>query len=92
MSCHKIAIVVKFFNPTNRLGARIKLSLPRWEYKNIVFNFHNQEGHETLEKAENYLAAHNIVCEENLDMGTHYVLTVQFNSDSQKNLLKLFSV
>jgi hypothetical protein len=66
--------------------------LPRFDNKNVVFSYHDQEGDNTLDKAENYLAAHGIVCEENLDLGEHYVLTVPFYSDSQKKLLKLFSV
>ena len=92
MSCHKIAIIVKFFQPTNSRGAQIKLILPRWENKSVVFAFHSVEGRDTLEKAENFLAAHGIVCEENLDLETHYVLTVPFMSESQKNLLKVFSI
>jgi hypothetical protein len=92
MSTHKIAIVVKFLASTNNRCARIKLILPRWENKNVVFSYHNIEGRDTLEKAENYLAAHGIVCGECLDMEDYYILTVDFKSESQKNLLKLFSV
>lgn len=89
-SIHKIAIVVKFFQPTNTLGARVKLILPRFDNKSVVFYFHNVEGRDTLEKAENFLAARGIVCEENLDLETHYVLTVPFLGESKNNLLKLF--
>ena len=92
MSVHKIAIVVKFLAPTNNRGTRVKLILPRWENKSVVFGFHNQDGRDTLDKAENYLAAHNIICEENLDLESHYVLTVPFASESQKNLMKLFGL
>ena len=90
MSIHKIAIVVKFFPPSNVLGARVKLILPRWGNKSVTFSFHNVDGRDTLEKAENYLAAHGITCEENLDLETHYVLTVPFLGESKENLLKLF--
>jgi hypothetical protein len=45
-----------------------------------------------LDKAENYLTGHNITCEENLELETHYILTVPFNSEGQNNLLKLFKV
>jgi hypothetical protein len=89
-SVHKIAIVVKFLQPTQNLGARVKLILPRFDNKSVTFYFHPQEGRDTLEKAENFLAAHKIICEENLDLETHYVLTVPFLGESKNNLLKLF--
>jgi hypothetical protein len=36
---HQIAVIVKWHGPTNYRGARISLTLPRWDNKRVFLSF-----------------------------------------------------
>ena len=88
----QIAIVTKYLPPTNTKASRIKLSLPRWENKSIVFSYHMEglEGNNTHEMAECFLRLHNINPIALLDMGGFYVITASFKEiDAIRKLFKI---
>jgi hypothetical protein len=86
---HTISILVKYLSPTNNLGSRIKLTLPRWGNKSITIPFdYDKNGIERMANA--FLQNNNIDAESFCDIGQSYSLQVDFSE--VKNLLSLFKI
>jgi hypothetical protein len=69
---HQIGIVVKCHGPTDSKGARISLTLPRWENKRIYIPF-DYAYRDSLDNATSALDAAGVKIAGCLDMSSHYV-------------------
>ena len=78
----QIAVVVKFHSASNFLGSRFSLSLPRWKNKKRLF-FYDHSFSDTLDNALAVFTSHDVPAAAVLDLGTHYVLTVDWKHRPQ---------
>lgn len=87
---HLIFLPIKYLPATNKLGARVKLILPRWENKALTLSYDRETGNE-LEQAVSFLKEAKIAIHAFSDLGNcNYALLVPF-SESIK-LCRLFGI
>ncbi len=86
---HQIGIVVKCHGPTDFKGARISLTLPRWEDKRIYIPF-DYAYRDSLDNAASALDAAGVKIAAHLDMGSHYVLCCDWSE--RPAIAKVFGI
>jgi hypothetical protein len=86
---NKIAILVKYLCPTNTLGSRVKLTLPRWENKSLTIPY-NYSLNNVSEMAETYLIENGVIVESEAEVENGFILIINFSE--VKNLLSLFKI
>lgn len=88
---HQIAIVVKWHGPTNHRGARISLTLPRWDNKRVSLSF-DHSARSAVDQAQTWLLSKGVEAATLFDLGNAggYMLGVSWKHVD--NVLAAFNV
>jgi hypothetical protein len=88
---HQIAVLVKWHGPTNYRGARVSLTLPRFDNKRVFFPYDDAE-RTTVDQAQAWLLSKGVEAATLFDLGNAggYMLGVSWKHVD--NVLAAFNV
>jgi hypothetical protein len=88
---HQIAVIVKWHGPTNYRGARISLTLPRWDNKRVFLSF-DHSARSAVDQAQTWLNSKGAEAATLFDLGNAggYMLGISWKHVD--NVLAAFNV